>query len=146
MISHVTIKSVPNDARFIAEVLGNLEYFDASKICVFPSFENNCLKFTAYVEVREWCDCNSAYNAIRAMKDDGMVRIGAIIPGRAQWIMKKTAAADLWYTETDNKWTTAFAKEVAPDYAEYELDSETMNAVYQAPELDFSAFHLVLNM
>jgi len=105
MISHITICSVPNDATQINNGLS--KYLDASKICVFPSFENNKLTYTAYIQVREWSDCDAAYNIIKAMKDGKRVRIYVLFQ---LWDITATVPADLWLTGVANRWAIEFEK------------------------------------
>ena len=127
MISQITIWSdddrIPNDATLIKSVFKKLDYLDASKICVFPSFENNNLKYIAYIQVREWSDCDAAYNIIKAMKDGKKVRI-YVAELEQLWNISETSDADLWSTYGGNKWTTAFEKVADPGYAEYEYERD----------------------
>ena len=121
MISQITIRSVPNDATLINSGLN--KYLDASKICVFPSFENNKLTYTAYIQVREWTDCDAAYNIIKAMKDGKRVRI-YVAELEQLWDITATITADLWLTGGVNRWITEFEKMEDPGYAEYEYELE----------------------
>lgn len=127
MISQITIRStedmVPNDATLINN--GLKEYLDASRICVFPIFENNKLTYTAYIQVREWSDCDAAYNIIKAMKDGKRVRI--YVAGLFQlWDITATVRADLWLTGGANRWMTVFEKE--DPYYEYDDEQQRISA------------------
>ena len=134
-----------NDANAIAGTLKKLDFLIASKICVFPTFENNRLKYTAYIKVGEWMDCDMAYSVVRAMKDGK--RTAAYIKETQQiWELEQTAGADIVYTESPNfqKWTTEFSmvdSDTESDYSEYEADLESiMAADILVPEPDFSKF------
>ena len=155
MIAHVTIKTVPTkDAGRIAEILRRYAHIDASHICVFPYYENGMVKYSAYIKIREWDDCDAAYRMIRTIKDDKMARIYAGGGKKYDsWIVSKTDDADLWYSNSDNKWVTTFAKEEVTDYDEYEYErdeAEIMNTdlneyaardvTTMCPELDFNTF------
>ena len=127
MISQITIRStedmVPNDATLINN--GLKEYLDASRICVFPILENNKLTYTAYIQVREWSDCDAAYNIIKAMKDGKRVRI--YVAGLFQlWDITATVRADLWLTGGANRWMTVFEKE--DPYYEYDDEQQRISA------------------
>ena len=127
MISQITIRStedmVPNDATLINN--GLKEYLDASRICVFPIFENNKLTYTAYIQVREWSDCDAAYNIIKAMKDGKRVRI-YVAELFQLWDITATVRADLWLTGGANRWMTVFEKE--DPYYEYDDEQQRISA------------------
>lgn len=148
MISHITIGGMmANSAIEIARVLKeDLKFLCASRICLFPQFVDGVFKYTAYIRVGEWVDCDAAYNIIRAMKDGKRTR-AYVKKGEQMWDISVTAAADICHTDGSNafeKWTTEFAtldSDSDSDYAEYEMDVETiMNAELRVPDSDFSAF------
>ena len=152
MISHVTINNMKTrDATEIARVLKeDLKFFYATRICLFPQFVDGVFKYTAYVEVGEWVDCDAAYYMIRAMKDAKKTQV-YVKKGEQLWDISMTADADICHTEGSDaykKWTTEFAtvdSESGSDYEEYEVDAETITrAKVGAPELDFSTFSVVV--
>ncbi len=148
MISHVTIDNMNNDASAIAATLKKLDFFIASKICLFPLFENGKFKYTAYIKVGEWMDCDMAYNVVRAMKD-GKNTVAYVKDTEQLWELKMTTDADICYTEDAryNKWTTEFDpvdSDTESDYSEYEADVEAIiNAEVPEPEEDFSKFGMI---
>jgi hypothetical protein len=147
MISHITIDNmVANSAVEIARVLKeDLKFLYASRICLFPRFANGVFRYTAYIRVGEWVDCDAAYSVIRAMKDGKRTR--ALVHRDQLWDISMTDAADICHTDGSDafeNWTTEFAtldSDSDTDYAEYEMDVETiMNAKVGAPDSDFSAY------
>jgi hypothetical protein len=147
MISHITIDNmVANSADEIARVLkADLKYLYASRICLFPRFENGVFSYTAYIKVGEWVDCDAAYYMIRAMKDGKRTQI--YVKKGQLWDISVTAEADICHTNGSDaykKWTTEFATldtDSDTDYEEYEMDVETItNAKVDTPDTDFSAF------
>jgi hypothetical protein len=147
MISHVTINNIAGGAVEIARILKeDLKFMYASRICLFPRFVDGVFRYTAYIRVGEWIDCDAAYNVIRAMKDGK--RTQAYVKKDEQlWDISMTATADICHTDGSNgfkKWTTEFAtldSDSDSDYAEYEMDVETIaNVEVREPDSDFSAF------
>ena len=147
MISHVTIKNMSNDAAAIAATLKGLDFFVASKICLFPIFENGKFTYTAYIKVGEWMDCNMAYVVVKAMKD-GKNTVAYVKELGQLWELKQTTQADMCYTEDArfSNWTTEIDpvdSDTESEYSEYESDVETItNAEVKAPEQDFSVFSM----
>jgi len=147
MISHITIDNVANSAVEIARVLKeDLKFLYASRICLFPQFVGGVFRYIAYIKVGEWVDCDAAYNVIRAMKDGKRTRV-YVKKDEQLWDISMTATADICHTDGGDafkKWTTEFAtldSDSDSDYAEYELDVETIaNVKVGAPDSDFSAF------
>jgi hypothetical protein len=146
MISHITInnmgsKSATEIARILKE---DLKFLCASRMCLFPQFVDGVFKYTAYVVVGEWLDCDAAYYMVRAMKDVKKTQV-YIKKGEQLWDISMTTDADICHTEGGfEKWTTEFAtldSDSDSDCAEYDMDVETITrAKVGAPELDFSAF------
>jgi hypothetical protein len=148
MISHITIDNmVANSAVEIARVLKeDLKFLYASRICLFPQFVDGIFRYTAYIRVGEWIDCDAAYNIIRAMKDGKRTR-AYVKKSEQMWDISMTKMVDISMTDGGdayNKWTTEFAtldSDSDSDYAEYEMDVETItNAEVGTPDSDFSAF------
>jgi len=149
MISHITIDNmVANSAVEIARVLKeDLKFLYASRICLFPRFADGVFRYSAYIRVGEWVDCDAAYNVIRAMKDGKRTQV-YVKKSAQMWDISMTAEADICHTadgsDAFKKWTTEFAtldSDSDSDYAEYEMDMETIaNVKVGAPDTDFSAF------
>jgi hypothetical protein len=147
MISHITIDNmVENSAVEIARVLKeDLMFLYASRICLFPQFVDGVFSYTAYIKVGEWVDCDAAYYMIRAMKDGKRTQL--YVKKGQLWDISITATADIYHTDGSDafeRWTTEFATldtDSDSDYAEYEMDVETIASVnVGAPDTDFSAF------
>jgi len=158
-ITNITIAHVPNDRAVIALLL--LEYLQICKprkICVMPDFKRNKLCYTAYIEVAEWCDRETAYNLIRKIKDPRReARI--IYEDDNWWTVEESLKDELCFTSSPDfmPWTTVF-KEPAPEEEEPEekkqvrfkrgLEIETtmtiedidMRMECKNPNLDFDAF------
>lgn len=134
-----------NDANAIAATLKELNFLVASKICLFPLFENGTFKYTAYIRIAEWIDCDAAYNVVKAMKD-GKNTVAYISKTQQLWELSKTAPADICHTEDQKyeKWTTEFNRvdsDTESDYSDYEMDADTISRVeYVEPALDFAMF------
>lgn len=151
MISHITIKGetsadMSSNANDIFSTLKELNFLVASRICVFPLFENNTFKYTAYVRVGEWIDCDAAYYLIRAIKDGKNTR-AYISKTQQLWDISETNEADIFHTSGNsmtNKWTTDFNmadSDTDSEYSEYEADMETItNAEVYEPESDLSRY------
>ena len=147
MISHITINNIPNDAAFIAATLKSLNLLISSKICLFPLFENGKFKYTAYIRVCEWIDCDAAYSVVKAMKD-GKKTVVYIKETRELWELEKTAPDNVSYTEDARfkKWITVMDVmdyDTDSDYSEYEADLLAITyAEVKEPDADFSKFSI----
>ena len=150
MISHITITGatstdMSSSAIDIFATLKELNFLVASRICLFPLFENGTFKYTAYIRVGEWIDCDAAYYLIRAIKD-GKKTQAYIAKNQQLWNISKTDNADICHTECDayTKWTTDFDivdSDTDSEYSEYEEDVEMItNAEVAEPDLDFSRY------
>jgi hypothetical protein len=147
MISHITINDIPNDAAFIAATLKGLNLLISSKICLFPLFENGKFKYTAYIRVFEWIDCDAAYSVVKAMKG-GKKTVAYIKDTQELWELQKTAPNDVCYTEDARfkKWITVMDVtdcDTDSDYSEYEADLRAITyAEVKEPDDDFSKFSI----
>ena len=108
-INNITIAHVPNDRAVIALMLEYLGLLKCRKICVMPDFQRRQLCYTAYIEVAEWCDRESAYNLIRKIKrPDIEARI--VYEDDNWWTVEETVKSDLCFTQGlgYERWTTVF--------------------------------------
>jgi hypothetical protein len=109
IINNITIAHVPNDRAVIAVMLEYLGLLKSRKICVMPDFKRNQLCYSAYIEVAEWCDRESAYNLIKKIKDPRKeARI--IYEDDNWWTVEETVKEDLCFTQGlgYERWTTIF--------------------------------------
>lgn len=109
IINNITIAHVPNDRAVIALMLEYLGLLKSRKICVMPDFKRNQLCYSAYIEVAEWCDRESAYNLIKKIKDPRKeARI--IYEDDNWWTVEETVKEDLCFTQGlgYERWTTIF--------------------------------------
>jgi hypothetical protein len=107
--NNITIAHVPNDRAVIALLLEYLGLLKSRKICVMPDFKRNKLCYSAYIEVAEWCDRESAYNLIKKIrKPDIEARI--IYEDDNWWTVEETTPEDLCFTQGTGyeRWTTIF--------------------------------------
>jgi len=145
MISHITIKGTSfSNSNDVFARLKELNFLVASRICLFPLFENGAFQYTAYIRVGEWIDCDAAYYLIRAIKDGNRTYLSRT---HQVWDISETSEADICHTSGSNaykKWTTDFSlvdSDTDSEYSEYEADMETIaNAEVREPELDFSRY------
>jgi hypothetical protein len=129
-ITNITIAFVPNDKAVIALILEYLQICRVKKMCVFPDFKRNQMCFTAFIEVAEWCDRETAYNLIRKIKDPRKeARI--IYEDDKWWVVEETEEADLKFTESAKfaKWTTEFQQPIIEDEDDNEDKSKPKKQV-----------------
>jgi hypothetical protein len=110
-INNITIAHVPNDRAVIALLLEYLGLLKSRKICVMPDFKRNQLCYSAYIEVAEWCDRESAYNLINKIKKPD-IEARIIYEDDNWWTVEETAPENLCFTQGYGyeKWTTVFAE------------------------------------
>ena len=108
-INNITIAHVPNDRAVIALLLEYLGLLKSRKICVMPDFKRNQLCYSAYIEVAEWCDRESAYNLIKKIKKPD-VEARIIYEDDNWWVIEETKPEDLCFTQGAGyeRWTTVF--------------------------------------
>ena len=126
MLSYITIRNIPNSAQDLYESLKKLNLLTPKKICIFPEFIRNKLRFTAYIKIAEWHDSEAAYNLIKNIKNPRK-EARVVYSDDNWWAIEETAQEDICQTETENaafqRWITEFEKEELTD-TESESDSE----------------------
>jgi hypothetical protein len=154
-IKNITIAHVPNDRAVIALMLEYLGLLKCKKMCIMPDFQRSQLCYTAYIEVAEWCDRESAYNLIKKIKDPRK-EARVVYADDNWWTIEETTKANLCFTQGSEyeRWTTVFqektrdlepcSKQVLFDAEELE-QSMTIEDVDQRlksknPRLDFNEF------
>jgi len=106
-IKNITIAFVPNDKAVIALMLEYLQLCKVKKLCVFPDFKRGQLCYTAFIEVSEWIDSESAYNMVKRIRNPS--KEARIIHSDDEWwAVEETVEADLQFTQGPEfqKWTT----------------------------------------
>ena len=119
-INNITIAHVPNDRAVIALLLEYLGLLKCKKMCVMPDFKRNQLCYSAYIEVAEWCDRESAYNLIKKIKDPSKeARI--IYEDDNWWTVEETTQEDLCFIQGSGyeRWTTIFEEKT------YDIDLDS---------------------
>ena len=108
-IKNITIAHVPNDRAVIALLLEYLGLLKCKKMCIMPDFQRSQLCYTAYIEVAEWCDRESAYNLIKKINDPRK-EARVVYADDNWWVVEKTTEEDLRFTQGSefDRWTTVF--------------------------------------
>ena len=132
-IKNITIAHVPNDRVVIALLLEYLGLLKSKKICIMPDFQRSQLCYTAYIEVAEWCDRESAYNLIKKIKDPRK-EARVVYTDDNWWVIEKTTEEDLKFTEGSEygRWTTVFEEKTR------DLESSSKQVSFNAEELEES--------
>jgi hypothetical protein len=152
-INNITIAHVPNDRAVIALMLEYLGLLKCKKMCIMPDFQRSQLCYTAYIEVAEWCDRESAYNLIKKIKESRK-EARVVYADDNWWVVEETTKADLCFTQGSEyeRWTTVFEektresslKQVSFNAEELEesmtIEDIDQRLVSKNPKLNFNEF------
>lgn len=120
-IKNITIRFVPDDRAVIALLLEYLQLCKVGKICVMPDYQRNQICYTAFVEVREWFDSETAYNMIQRIRNP-LKEARIVYEDDNWWAVEETKEDDLRYNQEEvfQKWRTEFQQPPITKYDDEE--------------------------